>query len=94
MAPAKEGSFQLVVEPAASVDDGPGNLVSRAARELWRHIGRRPGARVTLRKRIPVGGGLGGGSADAAAALVLFIPAFAYIYGRFARTVLRLARIE
>lgn len=30
----------------------------------------------------------------AAAALVLFIPAFAYIYGSFARTVLRLARIE
>jgi hypothetical protein len=30
----------------------------------------------------------------AAAALVLFIPAFAYIYGTFARTVLRLARIE
>jgi cytidylate kinase len=30
----------------------------------------------------------------AAAALVLFIPGFAYIYGSFARTVLRLARIE
>jgi cytidylate kinase len=30
----------------------------------------------------------------AAVAVVLFIPAFAYIYGSFARTVLRLARIE
>lgn len=34
------------------------------------------------------------GKVGAAAALVLFIPAFAYVYGSFARTLLKLARIE
>jgi hypothetical protein len=34
------------------------------------------------------------GKAVAAAALVLFIPLFAYLYGSFARTLLKLARIE
>jgi 4-diphosphocytidyl-2-C-methyl-D-erythritol kinase len=48
------------------------NLVWRAAVLLWRAIGRRgapEGVAMTLRKRIPVAAGLGGGSADAAAAL-------------------------
>ncbi len=34
------------------------------------------------------------GKVGAAAALMLFIPAFAYLYGSFARTLLKLARIE
>jgi 4-diphosphocytidyl-2-C-methyl-D-erythritol kinase len=70
--PAEDGCYELTVEPEGAVGADQDNLVSRAARELWRHLGARPGARVTLRKRIPVGGGLGGGSADAAAALLLF----------------------
>lgn len=49
------------------------NLVWRAAEVLWR-AARRPGelrdVMVTLEKRIPPRAGLGGGSADAAAALV------------------------
>jgi 4-diphosphocytidyl-2-C-methyl-D-erythritol kinase len=48
------------------------NLIWRAAEELWRAIGR-PGeprdAHVKLDKQIPMAAGLGGGSADAAAAL-------------------------
>ena len=45
------------------------NLVMRAARALKNATGYKEGARLTLEKRIPAGGGLGGGSADAAATL-------------------------
>jgi 4-diphosphocytidyl-2-C-methyl-D-erythritol kinase len=46
------------------------NLAIRAARLLAEHTGRPPYARLHLRKSIPIAGGLAGGSADAAAALV------------------------
>ena len=49
---------------------GDGNLVARAARALAEATGATAGADVELLKRIPVGRGLGGGSSDAAAALV------------------------
>jgi 4-diphosphocytidyl-2-C-methyl-D-erythritol kinase len=45
------------------------NLVLVAARELARRARDLPGARFRLRKGIPVSAGLGGGSADGAAAL-------------------------
>lgn len=45
------------------------NLVVKALELLRRRFGVRFGADVHLTKRIPVGGGLGGGSSDAAAAL-------------------------
>src|SRR5579864_259478 len=45
------------------------NLVLRAARELEAGLGRALPFRIRLIKRIPVGAGLGGGSADAAAFL-------------------------
>jgi len=50
---------------------GESNLVMRAARLLASRLGTRAGARLYLEKRIPVGAGLGGGSSDAARALVL-----------------------
>lgn len=53
------------------VPDGESNLVVRAARLLAERLGRPPDARIRLVKRIPVGGGLGGGSSDAARTLVL-----------------------
>jgi 4-diphosphocytidyl-2-C-methyl-D-erythritol kinase len=48
------------------------NLVWKAARTVWDAAGRRgePCGRVRITKRIPAQGGLGGGSADGAAALV------------------------
>ncbi len=49
---------------------GGGNIVDRAARLLAAHHGRRPAGSVQIEKSIPVAGGLAGGSADAAAALV------------------------
>jgi 4-diphosphocytidyl-2-C-methyl-D-erythritol kinase len=50
------------------LDDG--NLVVRAAQVLAKAAGVPAHARLHLRKQIPVAGGLAGGSADAAAALV------------------------
>jgi 4-diphosphocytidyl-2-C-methyl-D-erythritol kinase len=49
---------------------GPENLVVRAAQLLRRHSGTTVGAEIGLTKRIPVAAGLGGGSSDAATALV------------------------
>jgi 4-diphosphocytidyl-2-C-methyl-D-erythritol kinase len=49
---------------------GGRNLVVRAATALSEYMGRRYGARITLKKRIPVRAGLGGGSSDCAATLV------------------------
>ena len=46
------------------------NLIVRAARLLGESAGLDRGARIGLAKRIPVAAGLGGGSSDAAAALI------------------------
>jgi 4-diphosphocytidyl-2C-methyl-D-erythritol kinase len=53
-----------------SLPAGEDNLVMRAARALQRAVSCERGARITLTKRIPSQAGLGGGSSDAAAALV------------------------
>lgn len=47
----------------------PDNLVLRAAQALATAAERAPGAALLLTKRLPVASGIGGGSADAAAAL-------------------------
>ncbi len=46
------------------------NLIVRAANLLNEYMGEKRGVRITLAKHIPVRAGLGGGSADCAAALV------------------------
>jgi len=51
------------------------NLCHRAASSLRDRLGMRDGVRISLAKNIPVGAGLGGGSADAAAVL-LHLPSF------------------
>ncbi|MBM3972715.1 MAG: 4-(cytidine 5'-diphospho)-2-C-methyl-D-erythritol kinase [Planctomycetes bacterium] len=57
--------------PVLAVPPGPGNLVEQALHALAERVGYRGGFRAQLHKRIPHGGGLGGGSSDAAAALRL-----------------------
>jgi 4-diphosphocytidyl-2-C-methyl-D-erythritol kinase len=68
----REGPLAIECD-AAGVPLDQTNLVWRAAQALWRSL-RRPGAvhgvAIRLRKRIPLQAGLGGGSADAAAALM------------------------
>lgn len=62
----------VVVEGPESegVPVGGANLAVRAARLLATRSGVGDGARIRIRKGIPVAGGMAGGSADAAAALV------------------------
>jgi len=57
------------VQEVAGVPAGE-DLTLRAARLLQRASGTRLGADVALEKRLPVGGGLGGGSSDAATTLL------------------------
>lgn len=57
-------------EALAVVTAGPDNLVLRAARLAHERLGLPGGARFTLVKRIPAQAGMGGGSADAAAAIL------------------------
>ncbi len=51
-------------------DSGPDNLAWKAAALFFERSGTRGGLEIELDKRIPVGGGLGGGSSDAAAVLL------------------------
>ncbi|NYT35715.1 4-(cytidine 5'-diphospho)-2-C-methyl-D-erythritol kinase [Allopusillimonas soli] len=53
----------------ADIDPGS-DLVVRAAQALQRATGTRQGAHIAYTKRIPAGGGLGGGSSDAATTLI------------------------
>ena len=68
-APRADGAVTLSCEHP-DLGDPNENLVTRAARALQAHCGVLRGADITLRKRIPVGGGLGGGSSDGAVALL------------------------
>ena len=53
----------------ADAGDAESNLAYRAATAYSKHCGWPRGFRIELTKRIPIGAGLGGGSADAAAVL-------------------------
>ncbi len=61
-----------VVTRVNEIDDVPADedLVVRAARLLQSHTQCHQGVRIRLDKRLPMGGGLGGGSSDAATTLV------------------------
>ena len=53
--------------PGVALDD---DLTMRAARLLQQAAGTRLGADIALEKHLPIGGGLGGGSSDAATVLI------------------------
>jgi 4-diphosphocytidyl-2-C-methyl-D-erythritol kinase len=70
-----EGADEFTVSISGSVDVSgvpadDRNLALRAARLVAQRIGHTGGAHLEIVKHVPVAGGMGGGSADAAAALV------------------------
>ncbi|GAB3558770.1 4-(cytidine 5'-diphospho)-2-C-methyl-D-erythritol kinase [Spelaeicoccus albus] len=70
---AASSEFSVTVTGPAATPDIPldsSNLAVRAARLLAEHADVAGGAELTVHKNVPVAGGMGGGSADAAAALL------------------------
>ncbi len=69
---APAADFGLAVEgPFSEGLGGPDNLVAKAAALLAAEAGLKPSGQLRLEKNVPVAAGVGGGSADAAAALRL-----------------------
>ena len=62
-----DGALQV---PVGGIPLGPDNLAARAAQALAARAENPTGVHLHITKRVPVAGGMGGGSADAAAALV------------------------
>lgn len=69
-APSDDDEHIEFVCSDSSLPHDESNLVVRAANALRERFGVRRGARIVLEKRIPAGGGLGGGSSDAATTLI------------------------
>lgn len=67
-APREDGQIVLRTEIPGVPHDS--NLIVRAARKLQEQSGCRLGVDIWLDKRLPMGGGIGGGSSDAATTLV------------------------
>ncbi|MCX6542879.1 MAG: 4-(cytidine 5'-diphospho)-2-C-methyl-D-erythritol kinase [Acidobacteria bacterium] len=75
----RPGPFGIRCDDPGVPTDGR-NLIWRAAQRLWERLGHQGpvrGAEIVLAKQIPMQAGLGGGSADAAAALVALARAWA-----------------
>lgn len=64
------GLIEVESEGNPLVESGEKNLCFRAARFFFEQTGVREGVRIRVRKHIPVGAGLGGGSSDAAAVIL------------------------
>jgi 4-diphosphocytidyl-2-C-methyl-D-erythritol kinase len=69
LTPAADFTLDLAGPYASALDGGADNLVLKAARLLADATATQAGAHLRLTKRLPVASGIGGGSADAAAAL-------------------------
>ena len=66
--PRDDGVITLTPELPGVADED--NLIVRAARLLQKASGSNAGADIWLEKRLPMGGGIGGGSSDAATTLL------------------------
>ena len=71
LTPGEAGELQISGPFAAGLSTGPDNLVLKAERILREEIAGLRSGRFHLVKRLPIASGIGGGSADAAAALRL-----------------------
>jgi 4-diphosphocytidyl-2-C-methyl-D-erythritol kinase len=68
--PSRKNNIELICQGKHHVPSGPENLVHLACSKLFEAANVSPSVKVTLTKNIPAGAGLGGGSSDAAAALM------------------------
>jgi len=68
--PTENGVIELSCS-SIKLSSNDDNLVIRAAKLLQEHSGCKLGAKIVLKKILPMGAGLGGGSSDAATALVV-----------------------
>jgi 4-diphosphocytidyl-2-C-methyl-D-erythritol kinase len=68
--PGRQAGIELTCRGPKWAPAGEDNLVYRAAKSLLESCGLTPDVRITLKKNIPAGTGLGSASSDAAATLV------------------------
>jgi len=66
----REGTAVSLTCPGSEIPENRENLVYRAAEIFFATAGIDPGVKIVLEKNIPVAAGLGGGSSDAATALL------------------------
>ena len=74
----REGAVVLSVSAVAGIklSSGSDNLAVRAAEKFRTEFGITEGLRITLKKKIPIGAGLGGGSSNAASTLLALAKLF------------------